>query len=171
MPGPYAEDGQDPHCMVLHPLKPDRLYQANHCGIYRLDRPSERWDRIGQNMPPQIGDIGFSMVLHPRDPETAWVFPMDGTEVWPRVSPGGKPAVYVTKNAGKSWTRQDQGFPKAQAWWTVKRQAMSADAHEPVGLYFGTTGGELWGSRTGGGSWTCLVRNLPEIYSVEAVEL
>ncbi len=96
---------------------------------------------------------------------------MDGTEVWPRVSPGGKPAVYMTVNAGKSWTRQDKGFPKGQAWWTVKRQAMTADAHEPVGLYFGTTNGEVWGSRTGGASWTCLARHLPEVYSVEAAEL
>ena len=175
LPVPDPEYGHDPHCVRLHPLKPDRLYQQNHCGIYRMDRAhgnsNDRWVRIGENMPKEIGDIGFSMVLHPRDPDTAWVFPMDGTEVWPRVSPDGKPAVYMTKNGGNSWTRQDKGFPRAQAWWTVKRQAMSADAHEPVGLYFGTTGGELWGSRTGGGGWTCLARNLPEIYSVEAVEL
>jgi hypothetical protein len=121
-------------------------------------------------MPKRIGDIGFPMVLHPRDPDTAWVFPMDGTGVWPRVSPGGKPAVYKTRNAGKTWARLNKDFPKSQAWWTVKRQAMSVDAHEPVGLYFGTTAGELWGSRTEGGSWTCLARHLPEIYSVEATE-
>jgi hypothetical protein len=160
----------DPHCVRLCPGNPDRLYQQNHCGIYRLDRPSNEWVRIGKNMPKQVGDIGFSIVLHPRDMETVWVFPMDGTEVWPRVSPGGKPATYVSRNAGKTWTRQDKGFPKSQAWWTVKRQAMTADAHEPVGLYFGTTSGELWGSRTEGASWTCLARHLPEIYSVEAVE-
>ena len=161
----------DPHCVRLCPGNPDRLYQQNHCGIYRLDRPSNEWVRIGKNMPKQVGDIGFSIVLHPRDMKTVWVFPMDGTEVWPRVSPGGKPATYVSRNAGKTWTRQDKGFPKSQAWWTVKRQAMTADAHEPVGLYFGTTSGELWGSRTGGANWICLARNLPEIYSVEATEL
>ena len=161
----------DPHCVRLCPGNPDRLYQQNHCGIYRIDRPSNQWVRIGKNMPKQVGDIGFSIILHPRDPDTVWVFPMDGTEVWPRVSPDGKPAVYVTKNAGKSCIRQDKGFPKAQAWWTVKRQAMTADAHEPLGLYFGTTSGELWGSRAAGANWTCLVRNLPEIYSVEAAEL
>ena len=161
----------DPHCVRLCPDNPDRLYQQNHCGIYRLDRPSNEWVRIGKNMPKQVGDIGFSIVLHPRDSDTVWVFPMDGTEVWPRVSPDGKPAVYMTRNAGKTWTRQDKGFPKAQAWWTVKRQAMTADAHEPVGLYFGTTSGELWGSRTGGASWMSLTRHLPEIYSVEAVEM
>jgi hypothetical protein len=68
---------------------------------------------------------------------------MDGTSVWPRTSPGGRPAVYVTRNAGRSWRRLDAGLPRRQAWWTVKRQAMSCDARDPVGLYFGTTGGEL----------------------------
>jgi hypothetical protein len=161
----------DPHCVRLCPSNPDRLYQQNHCGIYRLDRPSNEWVRIGKNMPKRVGDIGFPMVVHPRDADTVWVFPMDGSSVWPRVSPEGKPAVYVTRNAGKTWTRQDKWFPKAQGWWTVKRQAMTADAHEPVGLYFGTTSGELWWSRTGGSNWICLVRYLPEIYSVEAAEL
>jgi photosystem II stability/assembly factor-like uncharacterized protein len=161
----------DPHCVRLCPTNPDRLYQQNHCGIYRIDRPSNQWIRIGKNMPKQVGDIGFPMVLHPRDPNTVWVFPMDGSTVWPRVSPGGKPAAYVTRNGGKTWTRQDKGFPRANAWWTVKRQTMTADAHEPLGLYFGTTSGEVWASRTGGTSWTCLARHLPEIYSVEVAEL
>ncbi|THJ11827.1 MAG: glycosyl hydrolase [Nitrospira sp. CG24C] len=161
----------DPHCVRLCPTNPDRLYQQNHCGIYRIDRPSNEWMRIGSNMPKKIGDIGFPMVLHPRDANTVWVFPMDGSTVWPRVSPGGKPAAYVTHNGGKTWTRQDKGFPRANAWWTVKRQAMTADAHEAVGLYLGTTSGEVWASRTGGASWTCLVRHLPEIYSLEAAEL
>ncbi len=161
----------DPHCVRLCPTNPDRLYQQNHCGIYRMDRPSKEWIRIGRNMPKQVGDIGFPMVLHPRDADIAWVFPMDGSTVWPRVSPGGKPAAYVTKNAGKNWTRLDKGFPRANAWWTAKRQAMTADAHEPVGLYLGTTSGEVWASRTGGMSWTCVARHLPEIYSVEAAEL
>ena len=70
-----------------------------------------RWVRIGKNMPKKVGDIGFPMVLHPRDADTAWVFPMDGSTVWPRVSPGGKPAAYVTRNGGKTWMRQDKGFP------------------------------------------------------------
>lgn len=161
----------DPHCIRLCPTNPDRLYQQNHCGIYRLDRPSDTWIRIGKNMPKKIGDIGFPMVVHPRDADIVWVFPMDGTTVWPRVSPDGKPAAYLTKNAGKSWVRQDKGLPRANAWWTVKRQAMTADSHEPVGLYLGTTSGEIWASRTGGASWTCLARHLPEIYSVEAAEL
>jgi photosystem II stability/assembly factor-like uncharacterized protein len=161
----------DPHCIRLCPSNPDRLYQQNHCGIYRLDRPSNTWLRIGKNMPRKVGDIGFPMVVHPRDADRAWVFPMDGTTVWPRVSPEGKPAAYITRNAGNSWTRQDKGFPRSKAWWTVKRQAMTRDAHEPLGLYLGTTQGEIWASRNEGAAWTCIARHLPEIYSVEAAVL
>jgi photosystem II stability/assembly factor-like uncharacterized protein len=158
----------DPHCIRLCPSNPDRLYQQNHCGIYRLDRPSIEWVRIGRRMPKQVGDVGFPMVVHPRDDDTAWVFPMDGGSVWPRTSPDGVPAAYVTRNGGKSWQRLDAGLPRRQAWWTVKRQAMTADAQDPVGLYFGTTSGELWVSRDEGRRWACIARHLPEIYAVEA---
>ena len=170
-PDPYPEYGQDPHCVRLHPLAPDVLYQQNHCGIYRLERPGERWERIGENMPKEIGDIGFPIVLHPRDPRTAWVFPMDGTEVWPRTCPGGKPAVYATRDAGKSWQRLDRGLPGEQAWLTVRRQAMTADAHDPVGIYFGATSGEVWASADEGASWSSVARYLPLVHSVEAAEL
>ena len=161
----------DPHCVRLCPSDPDRLYQQNHCGIYRLDRPATEWIRIGRNMPKRVGDIGFPLVVHPREADTAWVFPMDGTTVWPRTSPEGLPAVYVTRNAGKSWRRLDSGMPELQTWWTVKRQAMAADEADPTGLYFGTTSGELWISRNEGNRWACVARNLPEIYAVEAAEV
>ena len=161
----------DPHCLRLCPGNPDRLYQQNHCGIYRLDRPSRQWRRIGRAMPAAVGDIGFPLVVHPRDADTAWVFPMDGSTVWPRTSPGGKPAVYGTRDGGESWQRLAAGLPAEHAWWTVKRQAMTADRHDPVGLYFGTTSGELWLSRDEGAQWECLARHLPEIYAVEAATL
>lgn len=161
----------DPHCVRLCPTNPDRLYQQNHCGIYRIDRPSDEWTRIGKRMPKKVGDIGFPIVVHPRDSDTAWVFPMDGTMVWPRTSPEGKPAAYVTRNAGKTWERLDSGFPTEQAWWTVKRQAMTADTSDPVGLYLGTTSGELWMSANEGARWACIARHLPEIYAVETATL
>src|SRR5262245_15390623 len=170
LPDPFPEYGHDPHRVLLHPREPDILYQQNHCGIYRMDRTEGTWVRIGENMPKEIGDIGFPLALHPRDPHTAWVFPMDGTEVWPRVSPGGKPAAYVTRDAGRTWQRLDRGLPASQAWFTVKRQAMTADAHEPLGLYFGTTTGEVWASTNEGAEWSCIARHLPEIYAVEAAE-
>ena len=161
----------DPHCIRMCPSNPDRLYQQNHCGIYRIDRPADEWVRIGKNMPKRVGDIGFPLVVHPRDADTVWVFPMDGTNVWPRTSPDGKPAVYATRNGGATWRRLDAGLPVTQAWWTVKRQSMTGDALDPVGLYFGTTSGELWMSRDEGNRWSCIARHLPEIYAVEAAEL
>ncbi len=185
VPDPDQEYGQDPHCVRLHPLNPDRLYQQNHCGIYRLDRvasiaspkgqtelarldrPDTRWTRIGDNMPAEIGDIGFPIELHPRDPDTVWVFPMDGTDVWPRTSPDGRPAAYVTRDGGNTWTRGDKGLPE-RAWFTVKRQAMTVDDHpDSIGVYFGTTSGEVWASADEGSSWRCIAAHLPEIYSVE----
>jgi photosystem II stability/assembly factor-like uncharacterized protein len=170
-PGPPLEFGHDPHCVAMHPLEPDRLYHQNHCGIYKIDRPSDTWERIGEAMPKEIGDIGFPIVLHPRDPETAWVFPMDGTSVWPRTSIGGSPAAYRTRDGGASWTRQDAGLPSEQAWFTVKRQCMTADRLDPVGVYFGTTSGELWMSTDEGDRWSLLAMSLPHVYSVESGEL
>jgi photosystem II stability/assembly factor-like uncharacterized protein len=169
--GTEYEYGHDPHCVVQHPANPDRLWMQNHCGIYRIDRPGNRWVRVGRNMPKEVGDVGFPIVTHPRDPNTAWVFPMDGTGDWPRTSPGGKPAVYMTRDAGETWQRQDNGFPREQAWWTVKRQAMCGDAGAPIGLYLGTTQGEVWSSVDEGASFQLLFRNLPHIYSVTTGDL
>ena len=132
-----------------------------------MHRPEGRWIRIGDNMPREVGDIGFPIALHPRDTKTAWVFPMDGTQVWPRTSPGGRPAAYVTRDSGNSWERLDKGFPSEQGWFTVYRQAMAVDTGEPVNLYIGTTTGEVWAGANEGREWSCIVRSLPHIYAVE----
>ncbi len=166
LPDANAAFGHDPHCIAMHPQHPDRLYHQNHCGIYRIDRPATRWTRIGKAMPKKIGDVGFPIVLHPTDPDIAWVFPMDGTTVWPRTAIDGKPAVYMTKNGGKTWKRQDKGLPRSQAWLTVFRQAMCRDNRKGPGLYFGTTSGEVWASTNAGESWRGIARFLPQIYSV-----
>ena len=166
-PEPPPEYGHDPHCVRFAGGHPDRLYQQNHCGIYRLDRPGDTWQDIGAAMPKSVGDVGFPMAVHPRDPDTLWVLPMDGTSVWPRTAPGGRPAIYRSRDAGRTWKRQDHGLPRAQAWWTVKRQAMTTDARDPAGLYFGTTSGEVWASRDEGRSFRCLARHLPHVYAVE----
>ena len=168
--GTEYEYGHDPHCVVQHPTQPDRLWMQNHCGIYRIDRPSDRWVRVGKNMPKEIGDIGFGIVTHPRDANCAWVFPMDGSGDWPRTSPGGKPAMYMTRNAGETWKRCDEGLPREQAWWTVKRQALAADNRDPMGIYLGNTGGEVWATIDEGQSFTCLFRHLPHIFAVTVGE-
>ena len=174
-PEKYPIYGQDPHRVHYHPMNPDRLYQQNHCGIYRLDRdpktnPEDKWIRIGDNMPREVGDIGFPIVLDPRNADQVWVFPMDGTDVWPRTSPDGRPCVYKTTDAGQTWIRQDSGMPD-KAWWTVRRQCMTSDSHDPLGLYFGTTSGELWASFDAGVTWKNLLSHLPMILSVEVTEL
>ncbi len=169
LPDPKAAYGHDPHCFILHPQQPDRLYHQNHCGIYRLDRPATRWIRIGNNMPKKIGDIGFPIVADPHDSDSVYVIPMDGSSVWPRVSIDGKPAVYRSRNAGKSWQRLDRGLPRQQAWFTVLRQAMCTDngaKQGSLGLYFGTTQGEVWASHNSGDAWYRIAQYLPEIYSV-----
>jgi hypothetical protein len=151
---------------MLHPRLPDRLYQQNHCGIYRLDRPGETWRRIGRTMPAEVGDIGFPLALHPREPDVLWVFPMDGSETWPRTSPGGHPALYRSADGGASWQRQANGLPAEHAWWTVRRQALATDTADPLGLYFGTTSGEIWASADEGEHWRALALHLPEILSL-----
>lgn len=169
LPSSDVEYGFDPHCMAMHPLDPDIFYQQNHCGIYRMDRKEALWHRVGDNMPKRVRDIGFVVSLHRRNPAVAWVFPMDGTEAWPRTSPHGEPAVYETRDHGKTWKPLRKGMPQQQAWWTVKRQCLCSDAHDPVGIYLGTTSGEVWASVNEGKSWKCVARHLPHIYSVEVV--
>ena len=168
LPDPDPAYGHDPHCVRFAGGNPDRIYQQNHCGLFRLDRPGETWTDLSGGMPKTVGAIGFPLAVHPADPDTLWVFPMDGTDVWPRVSPAGRPAAYRSLDGGRTWRRQDVGFPRKQAWWTVKRQAMTTDTREPAGVYIGTTSGEVWGSRDEGRTWRCLARHLPHIYAVEA---
>jgi photosystem II stability/assembly factor-like uncharacterized protein len=96
---------------------------------------------------------------------------MDGTDVWPRISPGGRPAVYATRDAGRSWRRCARGLPSDQAWYTVLRQGMSTDAHDPLGVYLGVTCGEVWGSIDEGEAWSCVASHLPFVLAVEAAEL
>ena len=136
-----------------------------------MDREEACWQHVGAAMPEEVGDIGFPIVPHPHDPNTAWVFPMDGTEIWPRTSPGGKPAAYRTTDGGHTWVRQDGGFPREHGYFTVQRQAMTCDGQNPLGLYIGTTGGQIWGSQDEGQSWSKLADALPEILAVEAVHL
>jgi photosystem II stability/assembly factor-like uncharacterized protein len=170
LPDPNAEYGHDPHSTRMNALDPDVLYMQNHVGVYIMDRKQGTWRRIGDKLPTGISDHGFPIVTHPRDAKTAWIFP---NEAFPyaRVPHEGKPATFVTHNAGKTWKRQDKGLPASGGWYTVKRQAMNSDTRDPLGLYFGTTGGEIWASRDEGETWKRVTDGLPEIFSVEVGEL
>ena len=137
-----------------------------------MDRAEAVWKRVGENLPKEhgISDYSFPISLHPRDADTVWLFPLDGGFPLGRITPDGMPATYITRNGGKTWKRQDKGLPKGDGWFSLKRQAMTTDSRDPVGVYFGTTGGEVWASRDEGESWTQIANSLPEIYSVEVAE-
>ena len=167
-PNPDIEFGHDPHCVRFAAAIPTGCISR----ITAVFSGSTGRPRAGRTSVPacrsRSATWDFPMVTHPHDDNTAWIFPMDGTSVWPRMSPGGKPAAYRTRDAGKTWKRQADGLPKSQGWWTVKRQAMTADAFPTVGVYFGTTSGEVWGSRDEGRTWKWLAAHLPHIYAVES---
>jgi len=157
--------GRDPHLVVQHPMDPSRIYQQNQSGIFRLDVGRRVWEHIGAGI--DMGDIGFSLCVHPQDPNTLWVFPMEGTDIWSRVCTGGQPAVYCSKDGGDSWFRQDIGFPMWHAWFTVMSKAMVSDHYNSIGLYIGTTNGSIWHSDNEGNSWRQIITHLPKVYALE----
>lgn len=166
-PDSYPEWGHCIHNLQLHPANPDIAYQQNHCGIYKVNLATDsQWERIGDNMPKEIGDIGFPLILHPKYVNKLWVVPMDGTKVWPRTSVDGKPALYHSQDGGKSWIRQDKGLPEKNAYFTVLRQATTHDAQDPLGLYVGTRSGEVWASFDEGNNWQCIVSHLSDVFSL-----
>lgn len=160
MPDPYPEVGQCVHKLLLHPARPERLWQQNHCGVYRSDDAGTSWERLDGNGLPS--GFGFPIALDPRDPDVAYVIPEEGAEN--RVTAGGRLGVYRTDDAGASWRLLEGGLPD-RAWTGVLREGMSSDADG--GVYFGTQGGSVWTSRDAGESWSEWARNLPPILSVE----
>ena len=104
----------DPHCVRLCPTTPTASTSRTTAASTGSTGRRASGCASGRSMPKRVGDVGFPMVVHPRDADTAWVLPMDGTTVWPRTSPGGKPSVYVTRNAGRTWQRLDAGCPRAR---------------------------------------------------------
>lgn len=143
------------------------IWQQGHFGAYRSTDLGARWEEISDGLP---STFGFPVVAHPRDPDTAWYFPMNG-DVKGRHCPDGKAAVWRTRDGGASWEDLRDGLPQSHCYFTVLRQAMATDGLEEIGLYFGTNSGSLYASRDGGEGWTCLARDLPLICSVETLVL
>jgi photosystem II stability/assembly factor-like uncharacterized protein len=161
----YPEFGQCVHCVVLAPGGGERLYQQNHCGMYRSDDGGRHWDSIEAGLP---STFGFPAAAHPRDPETLFLLPLNG-DISGRYVPEGKAAVWRTRDGGRSWRDLREGLPQKNAFLGVLRQAMAVDPLTPAGVYFGTSSGELYASADEGESWTCLARHLPAISSVETL--
>ena len=161
----YPEVGQCVHCVVGAPGMPDRLYQQNHCGMYRSEDGGGHWHSIEDGLP---SSFGFPAVTHPRDPDTLYLLPLNGDTAG-RYVPDGKAAVWRTRDAGRSWKASRTGLPQEKAFFGVLRQAMAVDRLEPAGVYFGTGSGSLFASADEGESWTCIAQHLPTISSVETL--
>jgi photosystem II stability/assembly factor-like uncharacterized protein len=163
----YPEFGQCVHKLVMAAGDGERLYQQNHCGVYRSDDGGSNWQEITEGLP---SDFGFPMVRHPRDPQSVYVIPLNGAEHG-RYVPDGKAAVWRTRDGGATWSRLDRGLPQEHAYIGVLREAMAIDSADPPGIYFGTSTGELYASLDGGDSWRVIASRLPPIWSVEAATL
>ncbi|MFL1875777.1 WD40/YVTN/BNR-like repeat-containing protein [Hansschlegelia beijingensis] len=161
----YPEFGQCVHCLVMAPGGSGRLYQQNHCGMYRSDDGGRSWDSIEAGLP---SSFGFPAATHPRDPETLFLVPLNG-DIAGRYMPDARAAVWRTRDGGASWSDQRQGLPQQNAFFNVLRQAMAVDALEPAGVYFGTGSGEVYASADEAGSFTRIAEHLPTISSVETL--
>jgi len=165
MPDPFPELGQCVHKVLLHPARTERLWQQNHCGVYRTDDRGEQWERLEGNGLPS--GFGFPLALDHRDPDVAFVIPEEGAEN--RVTPDGRLGVYRTHDAGASWELASNGLPEP-AWAAVLREGMASDRLDPVGIYFGTQSGSVFATADDGESWTEIASQLPPILSVEVGE-
>jgi serine/threonine protein kinase len=164
MPEKYPEFGQCVHKIVMHPAKPERLFLQNHWGLYRSDDGAANWQDIANGVP---SDFGFTMLVHPHDPDTVFIVPIESDEF--RCTPEGRLRVYRTRNAGASWEPLTRGLPQKGAYETILRDAMTADSLHPAGIYFGTRSGELYGSIDDGKNWKKILGGLPSIVCVKAV--
>jgi photosystem II stability/assembly factor-like uncharacterized protein len=161
----YPEYGQCVHCVVMAPGMPERLYQQNHCGMYRSDDAGQHWISVEQGLP---SSFGFPAATHPRDPATLYLLPLNG-DIAGRYVPDGKAAVWRTRDQGETWQALRDGLPQQNTFFGVLRQAMTTDRLDPAGVYFGTNTGALFASGEEGDRWSCIAQNLPPIYSVETM--
>jgi hypothetical protein len=155
---PHPEVGQCVHKLLLHPARPERLWQQNHCGVYRSDDHGESWERLDGNGLPS--SFGYPIMLDPRDPDAAFVIPERSMEY--HYPPDGRLGVYRTRDRGQTWGLMSDGLPEL-AWTAVLREASASDAES---LYFGTQSGSFF-ALTEGDIWVEAVRHLPPILSVE----
>ena len=166
LPDKYPEFGQCVHKVVQAKQKPKRMYLQNHWGLYRSDDAGETWKDVANGVP---SDFGFCMAVHPDDPDCVWIVPMESDMF--RCSPEGKLRVYRTRNAGKKWEPLAKGLPQKDAYETVLRDALAVDPLDPVGVYFGTRSGKLFGSANEGKSWSALAEGLPPVVCVKTARV
>jgi photosystem II stability/assembly factor-like uncharacterized protein len=150
--------------MYRAPQRPERLFMQFHGSVYRSDDTGETWNDIAAGLP---SGFGFPMVIDPSDPDSAYVIPLTADR--DRVTPEGQVRVYETRDAGSTWTGHGAGLPGSDAYLTILRQAFDGDGGSPLGLYFGATSGDVFGSADAGASWFTVHENLAPVTSVRVV--
>src|SRR5687767_2882582 len=166
LPDPDAEVGHCVHRIAMHPSRPDVLFMQKHWDVLRTDNAGDLWSEVSGNLP---SDFGFPIDVHAHEPNTIYVVPIKSdSEHFP---PDGKLRVYRSKTGGNEWEALTKGLPQKDCYVNVLRDAMTVDSLEPCGIYFGTTGGQVYGSADNGDTWNAIVRDLPAVLSVEAQTL
>ena len=166
MPNPTAEVGHCVHHIAMHPSHPERLYMQKHWDVMRSDNAGDQWTEVSGNLPT---DFGFVIDVHAHEPETIYVVPITSDSL--HYPPDGKLNVYRSRTAGNEWEALGKGLPQKDCYVDVLRDAMAVDSLEECGIYFGTTGGQVYVSPDAGDHWTPIVQNLPSVLSVEVQTL
>lgn len=166
MPDPTAEVGHCVHRIAMHRSRPRVLFMQKHWDVMRSDDAGDSWREVSGNLPT---DFGFVVDVHAHEPETVYVVPIKSdSEHFP---PDGKLRVYRSRTGGGEWEALTGGLPQRDCYVNVLREAMAVDALDPCGVYFGTTGGQVYASADAGDAWTPIVRDLPAVLSVEVQTL
>ncbi|MBW3614170.1 MAG: exo-alpha-sialidase [Actinobacteria bacterium] len=166
IPDPEAEVGHCVHRIAMHPSRPSVLFMQKHWDVMRSDDAGESWYEVSGDLP---SDFGFAIDVHAHEPDTVYVVPIKSdSEHFP---PEGKLRVYRSRSGGNEWEPLTRGLPQSDCYVNVLRDAMAVDTLEPCGVYFGTTGGQVYASADAGDSWEAIVRDLPPVLSVEVQTL
>ena len=166
IPDPAAEVGHCVHRMALHPSRPETLFMQKHWDVMRSDDGGDSWREISGNLPT---DFGFCIDVHAHEPETVYVVPIKSdAEHFP---PDGQLRVYRSRTGGDAWEPLSRGLPQRDCYVNVLRDAMAVDTLDSCGVYFGTTGGQVYASANAGDTWQAVVQNLPAVFSVEVQTL
>jgi photosystem II stability/assembly factor-like uncharacterized protein len=166
LPDPNAEVGHCVHRIAMHPSRPDVLFMQKHWDVMRSDDAGDSWHEVSGNLPT---DFGFPIDVHAHEPETIYVVPIKSdSEHYP---PEGKLRVYRSKTGGNEWEPLTKGLPQSDCYVNVLRDAMAVDRMDSCGVYFGTTGGQVYASTDSGDAWSPIVRDLPGVLSVEVQTL
>lgn len=166
IPDPEAEVGHCVHRIALHPSRPNVLFMQKHWDVMRSDNAGDLWEEVSGNLP---SDFGFVVDVHAHEPETIYVIPIKSDSQ--HYVPDGKLRVYRSRTGGNEWEALTNGLPQNDCYVNVLRDAMSVDSLNPCGIYFGTSGGQVYASADAGDNWTAIVRDLPGVLSVEVQTL